>query len=467
MGSISRMRRRRARLVAGLAVLLGVATSPVATTAQEAPLAPTPPMGWNSWDAYGTTVREDQVEANADAMARDLARFGYRYVVVDIQWYQPTAQGHAYVPGAALAMDEYGRLVPAENRFPSSANGAGFKPLADYVHALGLEFGLHIMRGIPRQAVRANTPIPGTPYRAADAADTTNGCAWNPDMWGVDVRKPGGQAYYDAVAQLYASWGVDFVKADDMGSHRFQPLEIRALRRALDRSGRRIVLSISPGPALLDSATFLARNAQLWRISDDFWDEWRLVRAQFDYARDWARYVGVRHTWPDADMLPLGRLRLVDSAGRGTPSRLTPDEQRTVMTLWSIFRSPLIIGGDLPTLDAPTLALLTNPEVLAVDQGGRAPHQVLERPGLRVWRSGVPQNADSYVAVFNLDSVPRHVDLGWRDVGLAAGGHQVRDLWARRSLGAADRLRVDLPQHGSALYRVGAGQGPSRGERSP
>jgi len=462
IGSISTMLRPRACTVASLAVLLGVATAPVAATVQEAPLAPTPPMGWNSWDAYGTTVREEQVKANADAMARDLARYGYRYVVVDIQWYQPTAQGHGYMPGAALAMDAYGRLVPAVNKFPSSANGAGFKPLADYVHALGLLFGIHIMRGIPRQAVRANTPILGTPYHAADVADTTNGCAWNPDMWGVDVRKPGGQAYYDAIARLYASWGVDFVKADDMGSHRFQPLEIRALRRALDRSGRRIVLSISPGPAPLDSAAFFAGNAELWRISDDFWDEWRLVRAQFDYACDWARFVGVRHTWPDADMLPLGRLRLVDSAGHGAPTRLTADEQRSVMTLWSIFRSPLIVGGDLPTLDVPTLALLTNPEVLAVNQRGRAPRQVLERPGLRVWRSTAPGSADQYVAVFNLDSVPRRVDLAWSEIGLGAGSHQVRDLWARRPLGTADRLRVDLAAHASVLYRVGAGRGSFR-----
>ena len=440
--------------VAWRVVLLLAATAPGAA-AQHAPLAPTPPLGWNSWDAYGTTVREDQVKANADAMARSLARSGYRYVVVDIQWYQPTAEGHDYKPGAALAMDEYGRLVPAVNKFPSSAHGAGFKPLADYVHGLGLRFGIHIMRGIPRQAAHANSPILGTRLHAADVADTTNPCPWNPDMWGVDVTRPGGQAYYDGIARLYASWGVDFVKADDMGSHRFQPSEIRALRRALDRSGRRIVLSISPGPAPLDSAAFFARNAQMWRISDDFWDEWRLVRVQLDYARDWARFVGADHTWPDADMLPLGRLRLVDSAGRGTPSRLTPDEQRTVMTLWSIFRSPLIIGGDLPTLDGATLTLLTNPEVLAVNQRGERPRQVLDRSDVRVWRSAVPGGADTYVAVFNLDSVPQRVDLAWSDIGFGAGGHQFRDLWARRSLGAAPRLTVDLAPHASALYRVG------------
>ncbi|HEY0778553.1 MAG TPA: hypothetical protein VGD56_11365, partial [Gemmatirosa sp.] len=373
---------------------------------------------------------------------------------VDIQWYQPSAQGHAYVPGARLAMDAYGRLIPAENKFPSSANGAGFKPLADYVHARGLKFGIHIMRGIPRQAVAANVPILGTPYHARDVANTSDSCVWNPDMWGVDVSKPGGQAYYDAIAQLYASWGVDFVKADDMGSHAFRPAEIRALRDALDRTGRPIVLSISPGPAPLADSSFFAGHAQMWRISDDFWDEWKLVRAQFDYARDWARAVGARSTWPDADMLPLGRLRLTDSAGRGPPTRLTPDEQRTVMTLWSVFRSPLIMGGDLPTLDAPTRALLTNPEVLAVDQRGRSPRQALERPGLRVWTSQPPDGADRYVAVFNLADTAQRVDLAWPDLGLGAGPRAARDLWARRTLGPSGQLQVALAPHASALYRV-------------
>jgi alpha-galactosidase len=421
---------------------------------QDIPLAGTPPMGWNSWDAYGTTVREEQVKANANAMARGLAPFGYRYIVVDIQWYQPTAQGHDYIPGADLTMDEYGRLIPAVNRFPSSANGAGFKPLADYVHALGLKFGIHIMRGIPRQAVRANTPILGTSYHASDVADTTNGCIWNPDMWGIDAQHPGGQAYYDAIAQLYASWGIDFVKADDMGSHRFQPLEIRALRRALDCTGRPIVLSISPGPAPLDSAAFLAQHAQMWRISDDFWDDWELVLRQFDYTRDWACFAGDHHTWPDADMLPLGRLRLTDSTGQGAPTRLTPDEQRTVMTLWSIFRSPLIIGGDLPTLDAPTLAMLTNSEVLEVNQCGETPRQVLERPGVRVWCSTVRGSTDRYIAVFNLSSIPGRIDLAWSDVGIAAGRHHIRDLWDHRSLGRSERLRVDIASHASALFRI-------------
>jgi len=436
-----------------LLLALGFLASASMAAAQSTNLAPTPPMGWNSWDSYGTTVREAEVKANADAMAEKLKPYGWEYVTVDIQWYQPTAEGHGYQAGAALAMDEYGRLLPALNKFPSAANGAGFKPLADYVHARGLKFGIHIMRGIPRQAVQQNLPILGTPYRARDVADTTNGCRWNPDMWGVDVSRPGGQAYYDAIAQLYASWGVDFVKADDMGDHKFQPAEIAALRQALDKTGRPIVLSISPGPAPLAEAQFFAEHSQMWRISDDFWDNWRLVRRQFDYTRDWAPHVA-SGSWPDADMLPFGRLRLTDSARVGSPSRLTADEQRTVMTLFSIFRSPLIFGGDLPSLDSATLALVTNREVLAVNQQGRSPRQVLERPTLRVWRSQASDGGE-YVAVFNLDPAPQTVDLTWSDIGLAPGRRLVRDLWAQRALGSADRLRVELPGHGSALFRVG------------
>jgi len=417
-------------------------------------LAPTPPMGWNSWDAYGTTVREDQVKANADVMARDLARYGWQYIVVDIQWYQPTAQGHDYQPGAALTMDEYGRLTPALNKFPSAANGAGFKPLADYIHSKGLKFGIHIMRGIPREAVEKNLPVKDTPYHAADIADKDNPCRWNPDMWGVDTTKPGAQAYYDSIAELYASWGVDFVKADDMGSHLYQPAEIKALRLALNKSGRPIVLSISPGPAPLSEAEFFEKYAQMWRISDDFWDDWKLLRQQFDYTRDWAQFVGKNHTWPDADMLALGKLRVAEKQG-GTPSKFTPDEQQTVMTLWSIFRSPLIFGGDLPNLDAATTALLTNDEVLAVDQHSAGGHQVLEQGAIRAWVADSPEDGAHYVAVFNLSPAEEKIDLCWKDLGITATHASLRDLWLKKPLGQSDGVHVQLRPHASALFRVG------------
>ncbi len=349
-------------------------------------LAPTPPMGWNSWDSYGTTVREQDVKANAEVMARDLKKYGWKYVVVDIQWYEPHAEGHEYKQGAPLEMDQYGRLTPATNRFPSAVNGRGFKPLADYVHGLGLKFGIHIMRGIPRQAVDENTPILHSRFRASDIANRKSVCDWNPDMYGVDMSKPGAQEYYNSLAELYASWGVDFVKADDMSRpYQSRRLEVVALSKALRESGRPILLSLSPGAAPLSEAADLAKQAQMWRISDDFWDKWDLLRKQFDYTRDWAPYVGRNNTWPDADMLPFGMLRVNDNKRGPEPSKFTADEQMTVMTLWSIFRSPLIFGGDLPRNDAATNALITNEEVIAMDQHSRNNRQSYDKNDIRAW----------------------------------------------------------------------------------
>jgi alpha-galactosidase len=411
-------------------------------------------MGWNSWDSYGTTVRQAQVKANADWMAEHLAKYGWEYIVVDIQWYEPNAQGHDYKPGAPLTMDEYGRLVPAVNRFPSSANGAGFKPLADYVHSKGLKFGIHIMRGIPRQAVERKLPIKGTKYHAAEVADKENGCRWNPDMWGVDTTKPGAQAYYDSIAQLYASWGVDFIKADDMGSHLYQPAEMKALSLAIRKAGRPMVLSISPGPAPISEAEFFEKYAQMWRISDDFWDSWKLLRQQFDYTRDWAEFVGKNDTWPDADMLPLGKLRVTAKEGGGEPSKFTPDEQQTVMTLWSIFRSPLIFGGDLPSNDEATTALITNADVIEVDQHSHGGHQVLEKGNIRAWVADGSKPAEHYIAVFNLGEDTENASLSWKELGISGAVTGVSDLWTHKVVGPGTELRTSLRPHASALYSV-------------
>jgi alpha-galactosidase len=442
------IRRRTACFILSLSILTA---TPFASDSFP---APTPPMGWNSWDSYGTTVREEQVKANADWMAEHLAKHGWKYIVVDIQWYEPNAQGHDYAPGAPLTMDEYGRLLPAVNRFPSSANGAGFKPLADYIHSKGLKFGIHIMRGVPRQAAERNLPIKGTPYHAADIADKENACRWNPDMWGVDTTKPGAQAYYDSIAELYASWGVDFIKADDMGSHLYQPAEMKALSVAMRETGRPMVLSISPGPAPISEAEFFEKYAQMWRISDDFWDDWKLLRQQFDFTRDWAPFVGKKETWPDADMLPLGKLRVTEKEGGGTPTKFTPDEQQTVMTLWSTFRSPLIFGGDLPSNDAATTALITNDEVLQVDQESHGGHQALDRGNIRVWVAEGAKTGERFVAIFNLGDAEESVNIRWPDLGIEAQHAQVRDLWQHQSLGSADGVHVHLKPHASVLYAV-------------
>jgi alpha-galactosidase len=328
-----------------------------------APLAPTPPMGWNSWDAYGTTVTEAEVKANADYMSQKLKSHGWEYVIVDIQWSEPKPQVHGYRPNADLVMDQYGRLIPAPNRFLSVAEGNGFKALADYAHGLGLKFGIHIMRGIPRRAVAANLPILGTQVHAADIADKNSTCRWNTDMYGVDMTKDGSQAYYDSIVKMYAGWGVDYIKADAMAIP-FHGPEIAALHKAILNSGRPIVLSLSPGPADITKAAFYAENANLWRISGDFWDRWDALRKNFALLNRWSPYTKPGG-WPDADMLPLGRIGIRAERGK---THFTPDEQQTLMSLWSIARSPLVFGGDLPSNDEPTFALISNDEVLRVNQ---------------------------------------------------------------------------------------------------
>ncbi len=418
-------------------------------------LAPAPPMGWNSYDSYGGDINEQQVKANARYMADHLAIYGWKYVVVDYYWYYPS--GH--VKGSPV-MDDYGRLLPAPNRFPSAAGGQGFKPLADYIHSLGLKFGIHIMRGIPRAAVEENLPILGTKAHAKDIANLLNTCSWSDAMYGVDVSKPAGQAYYNSLAKLYAGWGVDFIKADDMSRARdafgevYHAQEIAALRRAMTESGRPMVLSLSPGATSLCEAAHVARYSQMWRISDDMWDNWPEVRDQFGYCRLWAPHIGPNH-WPDADMLPLGLLRLRGFDDGPRLSRLTRDEQITMMTLWAIFRSPLMMGGDLPTLDPFTLSLLTNREVLAVDQHSSGNHLLFTRGNQIAWVANVPGTAQRYVALFNLGESPEDIRVSWSELGMA-GRAPVRDLWKKENLGGFDKaFSTRISPHGAGLYRIG------------
>jgi hypothetical protein len=411
-----------------------------------------PPMGWNSWDSYGTTVTEAEVKANADFMAQHLKALGWQYIVVDIQWSDPNAKAHGYRPDAELAMDGFGRLIPADNRFPSSAGGRGFRPLADYVHSLGLKFGIHIMRGIPRRAVRANLPVHGSTARAAAIADVHSICPWNTDMYGVRAETPGGQAYYDSLIELYASWGVDYIKADDIARpvHRD---EIAAIHRAIAKTGRSIVLSLSPGPATVKDLAFLQANANLWRISDDFWDDWQSVRQMFLLLSIWGG-TGRPGAWPDADMLPLGHIGLRAERGGDRMSRFTPDEARTVMSLWSIAQSPLMFGGDLPTSGNTTLALIGNDEVLAVDQRGSHGYPFWQSGSRVAWVADSPDPAVRYLGVFNAGDRPADVEVSWGAIGLPERC-VLRDLWQKSDLGAIDGgYTFRLAPHASGLYSL-------------
>ncbi|KQM30948.1 alpha-galactosidase [Sphingomonas sp. Leaf10] len=439
------------------AIAGGAGTSDAADQSASPPrtmdmLAPRPPMGWNSWNSFATTITEAQARETAAIMRARLLPFGYDIFTVDIQWYEPAASSYEYNAEPVPALDGYGRVIPAPNRFPSSRNGSGFTKLAADIHAMGMKFGIHVMRGIPRLAVKRNLPILGTRYRAADIADKTSICSWNPDMYGVDMTKPGAQAYYDSIFRLYADWGIDFVKMDDMSRpYDAHAPEIEAAHKAIVNSGRAITLSLSPGETPVIRGDHVRRYAQMWRISDDFWDEWAMLEAQFTRLENWTPYRGPG-SWPDADMLPLGRLAL---GKRDT--KFTPDEQQTLMSLWAIARSPLIMGGDLRHLDAPTLALLTNRAVLAVNQAStdNQPHFIED--GTRIW-SAKPEGApgERYVALFNTTNEPKEVAIPLKMLGFS-GAAQGTDLWSGSQLPRVEnRLARTLPPHGSGLYRLKA-----------
>jgi len=410
-------------------------------------------MGWNSWDAFATTITEDEAKAETDYMADHLASHGWQYMVVDIQWYEANATGFNYRKDAPLTMDQYSRVLPAPNRFPSAANGGGFKGLSDYVHAKGLKFGIHMMRGIPRQAVKQNTAILGSSAHAADIADTKSTCPWNGDMYGVDMTKPGAQEYYDSEFQQFADWGVDFVKIDDL-SRPYHGPEIEAIRKAIDKTGRPMVFSTSPGETPLDQSEHISQHANMWRISDDFWDNWKSLRHQIDLTAKWGPSTGDGH-YPDADMLPLGMIRQGKSM-----TRFTRDEQYTLMTLWCIFRSPLFFGGDLRKMDDFTLSLITNDEVLAVDQHSSNNRQLFRRDGQMAWIADVPGSTDKYVALFNIEDKKGSTEKGvpiTLQLSEAGMSHscQVRDLWQGKDLGiSTGTFSPVVPWHGAGLYRL-------------
>jgi alpha-galactosidase len=415
-----------------------------------------PIMGWNSWDFYGTSINETCAKTQADYMAGNLLSHGWNLITVDIQWYQPTATGFNYINGVTLTMDEYGRLTPATNRFPSAVGGQGFKPLADYVHSKGLKFGIHMMRGIPRQAVTQDTPVLGTTNTASQIADTSSTCSWNSDMFGVDMTKPGAQAYYDSIMALVASWGVDFVKIDDL-SRPYHTAEIEAIRKAIDKTGRPIVLSTSPGATPVGMGEHIMTHANQWRIADDFWDNWGALYAMFQLLHHWTPYRGPGH-FPDADMLPLGMISGGSTNATGRLTQFTTDEQYTLMSLWAIARSPLILGADMTQMDPFTLSLLTNDDVIAVNQYSLHNRQLFQTNDLIAWTADAEDSTNKYLAVFNATAATANVPVSLASMGFT-NTCLIRSLWGQTDLGSfSGTFSPSIPSHGAALYRLA---GPS------
>lgn len=416
--------------------------------------AKTPPMGWNSWDCYGPNVTEEEVKSNADYMAKNLKQLGWEYIVVDIRWFVANDKSHGYnETDPVYSVDEFGRFIPALSKFPSAAGGMGFKSLADYVHRKGLKFGIHVMRGVPVIAVERKLPVRGSGVTAADIFTMEGRCKWLKDMYTIVKDKPGAQEYYNSVFKLYASWGVDFVKVDDL-SYPYHSDEIEMIRKAIDGCGRKMVLSTSPGEASIENADHIKTHANMWRIMPDFWDDWSMLKAEFDACARWIGHSGPGH-WPDADMLPIGRLSIRGEVGDDRISRFTRDEQKMLMTLFAIVKSPLMFGGDLPSNDDFTISLITNRAVLKVNQHSTGNRQLFRNGDQVAWTAEDPEKGDQYLAVFNIgetSALPITVDF--RLLGLS-GPNKVVDLWGTQpDLEVNNTLTVKLAKHGSGLFRI-------------
>ncbi|MBT29387.1 MAG: alpha-galactosidase [Thalassobius sp.] len=418
--------------------------------------AQTPPMGWNSWDCYGPTVKEEEIKANADYMAENLKNYGWEYVVVDIRWFVENTKSHGYNQTDPIyVLDEYGRYLPAENRFPSAANGNGFKALADYVHQKGLKFGIHIMRGVPTQAVEKKLPIKGTEGITADQIySEENQCKWLRDNYTIVASQPGAQEYYNSIFELYADWGVDFIKIDDLSAPIYHKDEIELIRNAISNCGREIVLSTSPGATPVESADHVSEYANMWRMVNDVWDSWWHIRHLFEVSQDWYSYIKPG-TWPDCDMIPLGRLSIRGEVGDDRMTNLTKDEQYTLMSLFTIFRSPLFFGGDLPSNDEFTLSLLTNKEVLKMHSASEDVKQLYFKDDKVAITSNSTTSDMKYLALFNLsDSVSQNVDVQLADLKVD-GKVKITNLWTGEEVGEFETaFSQEFPSHASGLYKL-------------
>jgi alpha-galactosidase len=432
-----------------------------------------PPMGWNSYDAYHAAITEEQFRAVVDILAKKYRPFGYEYAVIDYCWFNPGPEGwdpKQWKPfpvlqtwnedgtfSPQLTIDEFGRFLPALNRFPSAAGGKGFKPIADYLHSKGMKFGIHIVRGIPRQAVAANTPILGTKYRAKDVIKYAP-TSWRNLTHMVDIRKPGAQEYYDSIFKLYADWGVDFVKADNIMAPIYHLGEIEMMHKAIMKSGRPMVLSLSWGGPPLSRANHLIANSNMWRVSGDFWDRWPQIKQTFDRMANWSPFIGRGH-WPDADMLPIGLLALGGFPdGEKFPehyTQLSDDEIKTLISLWSISRSPLMWGGDPIRTPSSYDKYLLNRELIAMNQNGANPKQVFSSSNTRVWMSDIPGTQDKYLALFNLDdekSVEVTFDFLWEKL---SGSYRLRNLWSGKDEeSVTESVTRTLAPHSSAALRL-------------
>ena len=423
-------------------------TQDVAHPLHKKTLALKPPLGWNSYDSYRCQINEEEAMRNLDIFAQKLAPHGYEYFVIDFGWY---CEG-ACVPGSLrpwgndafdYSLDTNGYPIGSRTYFPH-----GMKRIADSAHALGVKFGLHMMRGMLRKAWEFNLPVKGTPYRMRDIADTKNICSWATYTYGVDMNKPGAQEYYDGLIQHLAEMGVDFIKYDDLVPF---PTEMEAIGKAVAKCKRDIVLSLSPG----DDTTPKNKEHYQWghmlRITSDVWDTRHCLDSSFQRWRDWQGSAEPGF-WPDMDMLCLGRLcGMIDPGGHEKRRAMKPEEigrtdleevffrpchftgaqERTFMTMRALCASPMFMGGCLIRSEQRVIDLITNRDLLACNQNGVCGTLQSEQKPVETWRTPkVKTSGNGWIGVFNRSETQSITcTLSLKELGLSDGNYRFRSIW--------------------------------------
>ncbi len=429
-------------------------------------LTPRPPLGWNSYDSFGCFINAHRALANLRVFVDRLKPHGYEYFVLDAGWFRQYELGGREFPGKddsyVVRHDSFGRPVPAPCFFPDD-----LAPVADACHAAGVKFGIHMMRGVPRAAVAANTPISGTSLHARDIANTADTCSWCPDNFGVDMTRPGAQSYYDSVVGLLSGWGVDFIKYDDIVP---SPPEVDAVVNALGRCGREIVLSLSPGNGHNTDGWQSYFQANMIRTSGDIWDDREDFRWVFER---WQQFMPLAERlppgcWFDQDMIPFGELQvwnpaqgeqvghiLMNGKGSRRMSGLNEAQKRTFMTMRALAASPLFMGGNLPATDDYSFHLLTHPGMLACNQNGVTGRLVTYTDWTSTWQTPHRTEAGAgWFGIFNRDGAnPRAGNATLEILGIPAAAPLV-DVWTGRPLAAID-LRRELPPDEVLFVRYG------------
>lgn len=461
-----------------LTAMIACTKNPNSQENNNARLAQTPPMGWNSFDSYGVYLHEKAAMENLEAFAEKLKPHGYEYFVIDAGWFgefelRPGTIYPAEKHAKKLNFNEYGLLQPSETYFPN-----GLQPIIERCHELGVKFGLHLMRGIPREVVHLNLPIKGTNYTASDIADTTSICVWNHQNYGVDMSKPGAQEFYNSLMNQMAEWGVDFIKYDDLVPF---PEEIKGIAKAIEQCGRSIVYSLSPGNNADPNHIEAFKTAHMLRVTPDIWDEQKGIDQCFE---SWRKWQGKEEPgfWIDMDMIPFGQLQLMNPkpegisgheskgelmkmmdagelekmellSGKGFTrwSEFTEDQMYTFITLRALSASPLMMGGDLPTLDVFSLKLITEKNVLECNQNGVMGHLAYDEGGIEIWDTPKKNSEDGWIGIFNRTSEVIETSLKVENLGLdAEQNYGFENVWER---GEVSGLNFSIDPNGVVFLK--------------